>query len=95
MIEIMTYENFMKMNPIERCVYALDVARQAEEHGYPEVVAVWKELGTPQPGGWEESDDDGKGPWWYIYVEEGKTKIAIRGTEEYDDINAYMSRRRA
>lgn len=95
MIVIMTYEEFMKMNPIQRCEYALDVAAQARDHGYEEVAQVWQELGTPTPNGWEESDEDGKGPWWIIYYEGDKTKIALRDTPEYEELVKLMGIKRA
>jgi len=68
--------DFWSLNPIERFVYA----QQMVKLGHREFEPYTKLL----PGGWRKEDNDGNGPWWFIFEEGGKTYITFRGQRDFE-----------
>lgn len=99
---------FNELNPIERCLYAnneaeklqaaAQIATGATKQSLLDAAQTWAALAVPHPGGWLESDDDGHGPWWYVYELSGKTYVTARDSKEYnlirDAITLQRNRRR-
>ena len=84
-------QSFWDKNPIERVLFAAEQAGLATD---PAVIAEWQALSIVYPGGWLAEDDDGKGPWWYVFEDSGKTKVTARGAPDYDLITAALTKRR-
>jgi hypothetical protein len=102
-----TSVDFDILNPIDRCLYAKTQADEytaqatrlvktdeAASKEYADAAALWYRVATPIPGGWREEDDDGQGPWWYVFEEAGKTKVAARGSPTYELIKRAISSKR-
>jgi len=89
-------DEFYKLNPIDRCIragqeaqalmQAANVVPPADRENVIAAANAWARVAAPQPGGWRAEDDDGMGPWWYVYEDHKETKVAARGSAMYEAI---------
>lgn len=77
---------YRSLNPIERFLYAKRTAEHYAKQRTPEaqrLAAQWKAEAAIGPGSWRAEDIDDRGPWWFVFEEGGKTKVALRGQSDY------------
>ncbi len=72
-------KNIWDYNPIQRYLLAKQMLRK-------HVKGDWDVHTRIKPGGWRAEDEDGRGPWWYVFEYGGKTYVAFRGQVEYTQI---------
>lgn len=89
---MVTPDKFFTLDPIARFRYAQSMVAQCKKQGNLVVAVQWEKLTKPLPGGWDLEDEDGNGPWWYVFEEGGNKYVTFRGNTDYKLIQEVLKR---
>jgi hypothetical protein len=89
---VTTSDQFYALDPIARFRYAQSMVAQCNRQGNLALAKQWEAFTKPLPGGWSAEDEDGNGPWWYVFEEGGKKYVTFRGNADYKLIQEVFKR---